>query len=390
MISSPQGIIATLFFIEATIFFLAENKHTKKFFNVLPPMFWIYFLPMLCSSLNIIPQKSEIYKIISDNVLPVSLVILLLSVNIPAILKLGKNALIMFFAGTLGTIFGGTLSFLIFKHWLPQDAWKGWGALSGSWIGGSANMLAVKESISTPDNVFLPVVVVDTIVAYSWMGILIFFAAYQKIFDKWNNADIKVVEELNKRIQEEISTKRKYLTLKHTSLIFAIGITVTAVSLELNKFFPVIKNVISSYTWTIILVTTFGVLLSFTRCKELEHYGASKIGYWLLYFVLASVGGRASLKDISTTPIFILAGCVWIIIHATVLFIFARLTKSPLCLTATASQANIGGPASAPVVAAVYQPALAPVGLLMAILGNIIGTYGGILCSQLCYLVSKI
>ncbi|MCS7227466.1 MAG: DUF819 family protein [Endomicrobia bacterium] len=390
MFSSPQWIITVLICIEAGIFFLAENKYTKKFFNILPPMFWIYFLPMLCSTLGILPQNTNVYKIISDNILPICLVILLLSVDIPAILKLGKVALIMFFAGSIGIIIGGPVSLALFKKWLPQDAWMGLGALSGSWIGGSANMVAVKESIGTPETIFLSVVIVDTIIAYSWMGFLIFLAGYQKIFDTWNKSNSKVIEELNSRLTKEYETKRKFLTLKHTSIIFATGIFTGMVAVETGKFLPVIKNVISPYTWSIILATTFGIILSFTKCKTLEDYGASKIGYWLLYFVLASIGARASLKDITTAPVFLLTGFVWILIHACILFIFARITKSPLFLVATASQANIGGPASAPVVAAVYQPALAPVGLLMAILGNIIGTYAGIICSQLCRIVSYI
>lgn len=390
IISSPVWIVTVLLCIEATIFFLSENKYTKKFFNILPPMFWIYFLPMLCTTFGVFPQQTQVFKSISDFVLPVCLVILFLSVDIPAILKLGKKAIIMFFAGSLGIILGGPLSLIVFKKWLPENSWMALGTLSASWIGGSANMIAVKEGIGTPDTLFLPIVIVDTIVAYSWMGVLIFLAGYQNVFDKWNKSDSNVIVELNKQLVQKYETNRKFLTLKHTSIIFAIGMLGGNIALELGKLLPVIKNVISAQTWTIILASTIGIVLSFTKCRTLEYYGASKIGYWMLYFVLASIGARASFKNITSTGMFILAGCLWILIHACILFLFAKITKSPLFLVATASQANIGGPASAPVVAAVYQPALAPVGLLMAILGNIVGTYGGLICCQLCRFVYSI
>lgn len=387
MIYEPVGILAILLFIEGTIFYFAENENTKKFFNILPPMFWIYFLPMMATTLNILPQNTDVYKFISTNFLPSSLVLLLLSVNLPAILKLGKTALIMMLSGSLGIIIGGPIVLLLFKRWLPENIWLGFGALSGSWIGGSANMLAVKEGIGTPDNIFFPMVVVDTIVAYSWMGIVIFLAGYQKLYDKWNKSNTAVIDKLNKTLADE-QVKVQPITLKYVSLIFAVAFLGTFISSRLAQKLPEIKNVISTYTWTIILASTIGIILSFTKVKKLEIVGASKIGFWMLYFVLASIGARASFKDITSAPVLIIAGFLWILIHATVLFFTSRITKSPMFLIATASQANVGGPASAPVVAAVYQPSLAPVGLLMAVLGNIIGTYCGIICAQLCRLVS--
>lgn len=388
MIGHPAGIIAALLFIEGLVIYLSENQRTKFLFKFLAPMFWIYTLPMLATTFNIIPQENDAYRFIPSIFLPASLILLIITADLKAILKLGRLALIMFFTGSLGIMIGGPLVLFLFKKWLPQDIWMGFGALSGSWIGGSANMIAIKEGIGTPDKIFLPMVIVDSVVAYAWMGILIALAGYQAVYNKWNRADNAVIEELNHRLSGLEQKARQGLNFKHTVVIFTIAFLGTYASTQLAARLPEVKNVIATYTWTIILATTLGVILSLTRIRKLELCAAPQIGYVMLYFVLASIGARASLKDIASIPILILAGFTWVFIHALVIFSASRIFRAPMFLVATASQANIGGTASAPVVAAVYQPALAPVGLLLAVIGNIIGTYLGIICAQLCKFVS--
>jgi len=388
MITDPAGIILTLLLIEGVVLFLSENPATKRFFKFLPAMFWIYFLPMLVSGLGLLPQKSDIYQIIPVYFLPASLLLLLIAIDLPAIFKLGKTALIMMFAGSLGIMIGAPLVLLIFKPWLPSGIWAGFGALSGSWIGGSANMIAVKEAIHAPDAVFLPMIVVDTIVSYSWMGILIALAAFQDRYDRWNRSKTEVMEELNRKVALLPVQRSRSLELGSAILIFAFAIAGTFLSLKLAQKLPEVPNIISTYTWTILIASTLGILLSLTGIKKLEAFGASKIGYVLLYFVLTSIGVRADLTAVASAPLFIVAGFIWVLIHAGFLFTASRITKAPMFLMAAASQANIGGPASAPIVAAIYQPSLAAVGLLLAIIGNVMGTYLGILTSQLCRLVS--
>ena len=388
MIHDPLGIISVLLVIEAAILFAADHPRTRRFFKIIPSMFWIYFIPLLATTFGILPQKAPVYKFISSTFLPACLVLLLLSVHIKAILKLGKTAILMMLAGSAGIVIGGPIVFLIFKQWLPEGMWAGFGALSASWIGGSANMIAVKEAIRTPDNIFVPMVVVDTIVAYSWMGIVIALAGYQAVYDKWNRSKTGMIEELNRKISEYHSKEDKPISLKAAAAIFAVALSGGYIALKIAELLPEIKQVISTYTWTIIIVTVIGISLSFTKVKNLEARGASRIGYGMLYFVLASIGARANLTDLASAPILLLAGFLWVAIHALFLFVASRLLKAPLFLAATASQANIGGPVSAPVVAAVYQPDLAPVGLLLAIVGNIIGLYLGILTGHLCRFVS--
>ena len=383
MIQNPFGVLAILILIETSILFLSGHSRTKHFFKFPPSMFWIYFLPMVFSGLKVIPQQSILYPKISTYILPASLILLLISADLKAILKLGKRALGMMLIGSLGVILGAPIVLLIFKPWLPADAWSGFAALSASWTGGSANMIAVKEAIGTPDAVFFPMVVVDTIGAYSWMGVLLLLAGFQTVYDKWNRSDRSAIEVLHRKAAEVPVSDSKIVRLEHILLVVLVGFSGAWISNGLAAGLTLLTS-LPRNTGLILIASTIGIALSFTRAKTLENFGASRIGYILLYFVLTSIGARASLSGILSAPVLLVAGFVWILIHALFLLIASRLTRTPLCLVAAASQANIGGPASAPVVAAIYEPALAPVGLLLGIFGNVIGTYCGLLCAPLC------
>jgi uncharacterized membrane protein len=367
-----------LILIEALILFFSEYPKTKKFFHFPPALFWIYFLPMIVSGLGAIPQQHAIYSKITNTMLPAGLILLLIVTDIKAILKLGRPALLMMFTGSAGVMVGAPVVVMLFRPWLPADAWSGFGALSGSWIGGSANMVAVKEAIGTPDAVFFPMIVVDTVVAYSWMGLLILLEGIQKRYDAWNRSDRWVIDELARKTAAAENRVKKF-NLQFLPLILAAAFGGAWIS---NKLASLLGN--GSFAWTIIFASTVGILLSFTSLRKLEFHGASRVGYFFLFLVLTSIGARASLSGIFSAPLLIVAGVALVLIHAVFLFIMSRLMRIPLCLVATASQANIGGPASAPIVAAAYEPALAPVGLLLGILGNVMGTYLGLLTSLLC------
>ncbi len=388
MITAPVGILTILVVTLGLIFWLSEQKKLVKFFNILPPIIWCYFIPMIMSTFGLLPSSSPLYESMKIVLLPASLVLLLINTDLPGIIKLGPMALIMMFVGTFGILIGAPIAMLIFKPWLPADAWMGIGALSGSWIGGSANLIAVKEALGTPDNIFTPMVVVDTVVGYSWMGVMIALSAYQNIFDKWNHAKREVIDEISKRLCNSPTSCQQPIKTSDLAIMLGLAFGLGYLSVVLGNLLPEIKGVVSHFTWAIIIVTTIALILSYTTITKLETAGASRLGYLMLYLMLASVGVKGDLKAIIQAPAFILVGIVWVLIHATCLFIAARILKSPMFFIATASQANIGGTVSAPIVSAVYQPGLAPVGLLLAVLGGIIGTYLGIFCGQICRIVS--
>jgi len=387
MIHQPLAIAAILLAIECGILFLSDHPRTKHLFKFLPAVFWIYFLPMVVSSFGLIDSQSDLYRIISKYFLPASLFLLLLAVDVKAILKLGPKALLMMAVGSLGIMAGTVIVFVLFKGVVGEKMWSGFGALSASWTGGSANMIAVREALSVPDSVYLPMVVVDTIVPYFWMGILMSVVALQPAFDRWNNADRRILEELNEQIKRLNIEKKDKSHLLMTVVIVVFALCGGKIALFIGYYLPPIKEVISMGAWTIIAASTLGLVLSFTQAREIEHYGSNRVGYFLLYFVLTSIGAKASISDINASLILIAAGFLIVLIHAVFLIVTARLIRAPFFLVAVASQANVGGVASTPIVAEVYQPGLASVGLLLAVLGGIVGTYLGIMTGHLCHLM---
>lgn len=387
MIKNPVIIVIFLVAIEALILYLSGRKSLSKLFGMISPIFWIYFLPMMASTFGLIDSKAPVLGYITKYILPGCLLLLLMCVDVPAIMKLGGKAVAMFGIGSFGVILGTVISFLLFKDTVGNQFWGGFGALSASWTGGSANMIAVKEALSVPDAVFSPMVVVDTVVPYLWMGILIAGVRWQGIFDVWNKSDQTIIKDLHRKAMLK-NTEAPCFSFGMIIMLLVIAASGSMLSQIAAGLLPVVDNLFSTYAWTIIIVTILGLALSLTPAKCLETFGASRLGSYLLYFVLTAIGAKAALLDMSAAAILISAGLVIILVHAVILLAGARWLKAPLFLVAAASQANIGGVASAPVVAAVYEPGLASVGLLLAILGNIVGTYLGIACAQVCRLLA--
>lgn len=388
MIKDPNAIFIYIVSLIGLIHYLKSISALEKVFKYAPPIIWIYFLPMLSSGIGVIPTASPLYSWTSKYLLPPALILLLLSSNIKILSTLGSKAIGTMLFGTLGIVLGGPISLLIFGSFLPEDAWMGLAALSGSWIGGSANMVAIGKSIGTSDNLFGNMIVIDTVVGYGWMGIVILISGHQKSIDKWNNADTRIVDDLNIKMSTEDSKRptsfNDLLTIVVVSLFFGLF------SLELGKLIPDLGKVVTSFGWTIILVSLIGVSLSFTKLSDLNNAGSSHVGNLFLYILLGTIGAKANITQIGDLPYYIAVGILWIFIHAIILFFGGRLLKAPMFLIATSSQANIGGVVSAPIIATVYKKSLAPVGLLMGVIGNIIGIYAGLFTAWLLSLVGGI
>ena len=377
-LQDPMAILVYLIALMGLIYYLNSKSEFSGLFKYLPTVIWIYFLPMFSTTLGILPESSVLYDWIKTYLLPPALILLLLSSNFPALKKLGSKAILIMFIATISVVIGGIVSFTIFASWLPYNSWKGLGALSGSWIGGSANMVAVGSSIGTPDDLFGIMIIVDTIVGYGWMGIVIFFSAYQERIDRWNGVKTSLIENINIQMSD-IDSKRRPIRFIDLITILSIGMIGGYYSLKIGEWLPDLGRIVTSFGWTIIIVSILGIILSLTPLSDLENAGASHIGNFFLYLLLATIGAKANLTSIIYAPVFLLVGICWIAVHAAILFMGGRLLKVPMFLIATSSQANIGGVVSAPIIATVYQKSLAPVGLLMGVMGNIIGIYFGLL-----------
>jgi uncharacterized membrane protein len=390
LLSNPTAIFIFLAGLLGTIFWLSGLPRLQPLFRVTPAVIYVYFLPALSTSLGITPASSLAYDWMIRYLLPVSLLLLMVTVDLRAVMRLGSKALIMMLAGSAGIIIGGPVALALLGRFLPADTWMGLAALSGSWIGGAPNMVAIKESVGTPDSLMGPIIVVDTVVAYGWMGVLLFLSTWQGKIDSWLRADTEAIDALDGRLAT-MDDERRPMEVRDLAVILGLGFGAAAVCIWVGDKLPRLGDptIISHTTWTVVLVTSLGLALSFTPVRRLEQVGASRAGYLALYLMLTAIGAQADLKKVVEAPLYLLVGVIWLGIHIVVLFMVARLVRAPLFFIATGSMANVGGVVSAPIVASVYRRSLAPVGVLMGVSGYLIGIYGALLCAWLLSLVAR-
>lgn len=357
-------------------------------FRVLPVPFWCYFLPMGLSSLGLLPASSPLYGFLGRYALPLCLSLLLVNVDLRSLARLGRPALGAMAVGSLGIGVGAAVFSAVGARWLPPEAWKALGALSASWTGGSANMLAVKEALAVPETVFAPLVVVDPFFAYAWMAGLIFFAGHQARFDRWTRAqDVGVPKD----DRTPAAAPWPWPAVPAAAFLLA-GASIWGgdrfgpwASRAVAEVAPGVAKTLTATTWTVLLVTTASLGVSFSRRLGARPERTETVGTFVLYVLLASLGARASLQSLGHAPVFLAVGAALLGTHILFLAVGARLFRWPLFLVASASQACVGGVVSAPMVSAVYRPALSVVGLLLAVLGNVLGTYFGLATAQVCW-----
>ncbi len=408
-VTNDAVVLGILFIILALIFKTADSEKPfwKKFYNYIPSLLLCYFVPAILNSAGIISgEHSKLYFVASRYLLPASLVLLTLSIDLKGILRLGPKAIIMFLTGTVGIIIGGPLAILIVSVFTPNivgghgpDAvWRGLATIAGSWIGGGANQTAMKEVFGVSDNLFAAMIAVDVIVANIWMGVLLYGAGRAEKIDRIFKGDTSAIDTVRAKIEQYRAGIAKIPSLTDTMTIMAVAFGITALSHfmadgiapwiqmhapDLSRF-----SLTSSFFWIIVIATTAGLFLSFTPARKLEGVGASRMGSLFLYVLVATIGMKMNIMSIFSNPGLFIVGLIWMLVHVTILLSVAKIIKAPFFFVAVGSQANIGGAASAPIVASAFNPSLAPVGVLLAVLGYALGTYGAWICAILMQLVS--
>ncbi|MFT6602422.1 MAG: putative membrane protein [Dokdonia donghaensis] len=393
----------------AGIFYTSGKKtgFWGKFYGVVPALLLCYLIPAIFNSIGLIDaESSQLYYVASRYLLPASLVLMTLSIDLKAIVNLGPKALIMFFTGTLGIVIGGPLAILLISAISPEtvggagpDAiWRGLSTLAGSWIGGGANQAAMLEIYKYNPAKYGQMVLVDIVVANVWMAVLLLGIGKSKRIDKWLKADNTAIEKLKEKVSSFAEGVKRNPTLNDLMVMLglafgAVGIAHWGASGMSALFSDIPKDSAlasfgSTFFWMITIATAIGILLSFTKAKNYEGAGASKIGSVFIYILVASIGMKMDLLSILDNPGLIAIGFVWMGIHAGLLILMAKLVKAPFFFLAVGSQANVGGAASAPVVAAEFHPSLASVGVLLAVFGYVVGTYGAIICTILMEMAS--
>ncbi len=449
--------LGILLIILALIFYTSSLKKAPfdKFYKVVPALLLCYFIPAICHwplgliashwygdgltellsnynltiengmnfdqitsflSENGVPSSeykavqghSNLYYIASRYMLPASLILLCLSIDLKGLFNLGPKALIMFFTATLGIIIGGPIALLVSSYVAPgiigadpEQVWRGLATVAGSWIGGGANQTAMKEIYEVKDNLFGTMIVVDVVVANIWMGFLLYGANVSDKIDRYLKADNSAIEDLKNKVSdyrasiEEVPSATKLFILM--AIAFGgVGFSHWAADL-ITPFMKSHYELLNSYKlnsfashffWLIVFSTTIGLVLSFTKAKKLEGVGASTWGSIFIYFLVATIGMKMNLGQVFDNLGLFFIGITWMLVHVLLLLVMAKIIKAPFFFVAVGSQANVGGAASAPVVASAFSPALAPVGVLMAVLGYALGTYGAIICATLMQIVS--
>lgn len=403
----PLGLISPHYFIEADLYSLLEQKEIAYQSANLSSMSydgiveWLTDQGLKKADYGGVTRHSNLYFVASRYLLPASLILLCLSIDLKGIFKLGPKALIMFFAATLGIMLGGPVALFITSSvapdligLTPDELWRGLSTVAGSWIGGGANQAAMKEVFEVSDNIFASMIVVDVIVANIWMGFLLYGVGISDKIDRWLRADSSAINQLKEKVSEY---RNKVAQMPTTTTMFYIG-AVAFLGVGFSHFgadtmVPLMKgfeetlnniglsSLMSGFFWLIVFATTYGLVLSFTPARKLEGVGASNWGSVFIYILVATIGMKMNIGEIWKNMGLFAIGIIWMLIHVTILMITAKIIRAPYFFVAVGSQANVGGAASAPIVASAFSPALAPVGVLMAVLGYALGTYGAILCA---------
>ncbi|AUC85026.1 hypothetical protein CW731_06870 [Polaribacter sp. ALD11] len=431
-IFTNDAIVFGILMLSLGFVFYTESLKTgfwPKFYKIVPGLFMAYFIPAIFTTVGIISPEwkttnatgevvsnsSQLYYVASRFLLPASLVLMTLSIDLKAIFNLGSKALIMFFTGTVGVIIGGPLAILLISIFSPEtvggadfDAvWRGLSTLAGSWIGGGANQTAMLEIYKYNPEKYGGMVIVDIVIANVWMAILLIGIGRKDKINKWLKADTSAIEELKEKVITFTQKVKRNPTLTDFMIMLSIAFGTVGfghfAAKYLSAFFSEFVASINSQTWRnvfsflgsgffwlISISTIVAVILSYTKAKNYEGAGASKLGSIFIYILVATIGMKMDLNQAFENPGLIAIGFVWMTIHALLLILVAKMIRAPYFFLAVGSQANVGGAASAPIVAQAFHPSLASVGVLLAVFGYAIGTVGAILCTILMELASTI
>lgn len=386
MIKDGFVYIATLMFIAAILINLPrifKGKAAQNIFKFAPPIVLIYLGLMILCTLKVwdLDATSEAYSNMKNPILYAMLFLMLLRCDLKKIIKLGPKMLIGFFSATLSIALGFVISHAIFSSSLGENSWKSLGALCGSWMGGGGNMLAIQAALNVNEGDMAYALVMDSICATLYVMFLLWAINFSDKFNSWTKADTKLIDEVGRSLEEEARANTKPLTWQNIAILIGAGLIASALCMELGAAINSVVPFLDKATWTVLLITAVAIVLALTPFGKLK--GTEEMSNVLLYFVIALIASRADLSAMGNAHIWLLSGFVILVIHIVIMLILAKLLKLDIFTCAVASLANIGGTATAPVLAGTYSSALVPVGIIMALLGYVVGTGGGLIVAKL-------
>ncbi|MBF0410258.1 MAG: DUF819 domain-containing protein [Candidatus Riflebacteria bacterium] len=378
MIQTGFSYLASLVFIAAVIVQL--DKKYQRFFAWVPGIVFLYFSVMLLATAGVWKKTDEIsfyYKEVKNNLLPAMIYLMLLRCDLRRIFQLGPRMILGFFSATFSICLGFIITYMIMKNHLAPDSWKALSALCGSWIGGTGNMAAIQLALKVPDSLMGYALITDSIAYSLWVMLLLMFVPMAARFNRWTGADTEQLTKIGSELGNSDKTcdKTAESTFSDFTLLTGSAFFFSAISGSAAAYLPD-SEFVSTYTWTVLIITAIGIICAMTSLGKTQ--GISNLSSFSLYVIVALMASRTDLSAFSGAPAFIFSGILIIFIHAVLLATIAKLFKLDLFTCGVASLANIGGIASAPILAAAYSEVLVPVGVLMAMLGYIIGTPVGL------------
>jgi uncharacterized membrane protein len=386
LIGSPEGVLAVLVGIAAFFFYL-QQKTQWKLFEFLPPLIFIYALPVVLTNTGITPASSPVYDTLRGFGLPMFICLMLLSIDVGAAVRILGRGVFVMLLGTLGIVVGGVLSFLVVHRWLDPEAWKGFGALAGSWIGGTGNLAAVAEGLDTPAEQQGLAIIADSAVYIVWLPIMIGSKGIAERFNRWAKVPPDRLAQMDAAAAAHVKTERRPM-MRDYLYLGVIAASATWIGGVIAQALPEVGAILTTGTWKVLIITSIGISLSFTPAKRIP--GSHEVAMAIVYVFVARMGAQASLAGLAQAPAFLAGAFLWIFIHGAFCVIGARLLHVDIHSVAIASAANVGGAASAPIVAAAHRENLVPASILMALLGYAMGTYVATMMAGLCKMVAGV
>ncbi|MEM0953185.1 MAG: DUF819 family protein [Pseudomonadota bacterium] len=377
MITDTASLLITLVAVLVGVYLVSMLRPLRGFFHYFPPVIWLYFVPMFLSTAGVVPAEHPLYSTMAKFLLPIALILLTLSTDLKAISSVGPQALLALAAGALGVSLGCLIVFVLLQSSLPDNAWQGLSLLSATWIGGSANLVAMQQSLNADPVLVGFIVVVDSIIAYSWLGLVVALSAQQRRINRWLKADDAILERVEGALRASEGQTRSVTTLS-LSIMLGGALIIAYLARQVGEALPAIGSppIITATTWAILITVTLGLLLSGSSVgRAAREYRAAEYAYASMFLLFTSVGAQADLRAVTEAPVFLVAGILVMAIHVSILLGVCRWLRLPAFFFAVGSTANIGGATSASITATAFRPSLTTVGALLGIAGYIVGVY---------------
>ena len=381
--------IAFLMFLAGVL--LAAEKYTKwKVFNIIPPLVWLYVLNMIFCTAGLYNSDgcSAAYSVLKNNLLYAMIFVMLLRCDIRKLAKLGGRMAAIFLGGALSILFGFIVAFVIFKGALGggETIWGAMAALCTSWIGGSANMAAMEAAFTIDPGAYGCALAVDTVYYSVWIALLLIMVRYSKKWDNAVKADTTKLQAVADAANAELAKEKKHASAADWIFLIGLSLIVSALSQQVgailgNGLASICLDMFDKGTMTTVFVTVLGLLCALSPLGKLP--AVEELSNVYLYAVVSLLASTASLTDLVSAPLWIVAGLVVLIIHIVIMFLLSKLFHWDCCMVSTASLANIGGSASAPIVASAYNSSYAGIGVLMGVMGAALGNFCGLACGYI-------